>query len=155
MKFFQTLILLISVTAIFTHDELVLLDQESFLADNTATGIPITIDKCETTASSFKNIQIRTDPAELIKGSSIQIAVKGMMIKEETVQKLAVETTLDGVKVFEDESKKNAKVKAGPYSYSYEQSVPTITPPGVYVIHMRLLNNKDEIIDCVKASFTI
>ena len=148
MKFIQFVIILLACSNILTSDNFL-----QYLAKTT--GTKINIEKCDDGKSNFKVVEIKS-PTELILGETIKISVDGMMISEELVDKLVVQTLLNKQQTSVDtEIDKRADVKKGPYTWSFEYTPPSFTPPGLYETIMKLLNSKGEVLECLNSSLTV
>ena len=124
---------------------------ENFLAA-TESGIPITLEECLDNPT-FHIAKLTHDPDQLIKGQNIKISVKGTMLSDQDVDKLHLDTYLNGAIIFQDNVSKKGKVAKGPWAYDYEASVPSFTPSGKWEINVVILNSNQEKLSCVKATF--
>ena len=162
MSIFKGLVLVLAISLI-SCDNVQLFDSNgmyeqgallNFLADVKG-GAPITTENCLDT-SIFKSIKITVDPTEIIKGQSIRIKVVGVMLSDQIVNKLHLDTFYNGAVIYtQDVDKKNVLVKKGNYGFDYEAAVPTFTPSGKWEIFVYLLNDKQEKLSCLKALFTM
>ena len=126
---------------------------QNFLALKDDKGYPVSVDMCMD-KPTFKVTQKAVQPPNLIKGKSIRIIIGGVMIKDEVIQKLHLDTYFEGKVIYtQDVDKKNTKVARGKWNFDYEASVPAFTPSGKWEIFMYLINAADEQIACIKCSF--
>jgi hypothetical protein len=163
MNFFQGLVLILAISAISAQEARKLFDLNqmyeqgtllNFLADVKG-GAPVSIESCQD-KPIFQSTKITVDPTEIIKGQNISIKVVGVMLSDQVVNKLHLDTYYNGSVIYTaDVDKKNAPVKKGPYGYNYEASVPTFTPSGKWEIFIYLLNDKQEKLSCQKATFNM
>ena len=163
MNFLQGLVLLLAISAICAQDTGKLFDLNgmyeqgtllNFLADVKG-GAPITIESCQD-KPIFQSTKMVAEPTEIIKGQSINFKVVGVMLSDQIVNKIHLDTFYNGSVIYtQDIDKKNAPVKKGPYGYTYENSVPTFTPSGKWEIFIYLLNDKQEKLSCQKATFVM
>jgi hypothetical protein len=162
MNFFRGLVLFLAVSMI-ACEEGKLFDLNAmyeqgtilkFLAD-AKNGAPITVEGCQENPI-FKSTKIVVDPTEIIKGQNIRFKVVGVMLSDQIVNKMHLDTFYNGAVIYTtDVDKKNAPVKKGTYGYDYEASVPTFTPSGKWEIFIYLLNDKLEKLSCHKATFVM
>lgn len=120
-----------------------------------AGGYPVTISDCTSeTKARMKITQMKVSPTEVIKGKDIGIKVKGVMLEDQVVQKIHLDTYFNGGVIFQDNvDKGNTQVKKGVYAFDYNASVPTFTPSGKWEIRVWLVNDANDNIACVKAEF--
>ena len=162
MNFFRGLVLFLAVS-MMACEEGKLFDLNTmyeqgtilkFLAD-VKNGAPITVESCQENPI-FKSTKIVVDPTEIIKGQNIRFKVVGVMLSDQIVNKMHLDTFYNGAVIYTaDVDKKNAPVKKGTYGYDYEASVPTFTPSGKWEIFIYLLNDKMDKLSCHKATFVM
>ncbi len=116
-------------------------------------GAPISIESCGE-QTRFKPTRITVDPTEVQKGQSIRIKIVGVFLQDVVVKNLSLETFYNGGVIFTDNvDKGNTPQKKGTYGFDYEASIPTFVPSGMWEIFVNLLDDKEEKLSCVKASF--
>ena len=116
-------------------------------------GYPVTISDCLENPT-FKITQKVVDPPTLIKGSSIKIKAGGVMIQDEVIQKIHLDTYFNGKVIYTNEvDKKNLEVKKGKWAFDYEASVPTFTPAGHWEIFVYVVDKSNTNLSCIKAIF--
>jgi hypothetical protein len=159
----QIILIILSITCIFCNqgrlfDLNKMAEQGTlmkFLADAKmmTDGSPVSVEPCEDTGL-FKITRMTVDPTEIVKGQSIRIKVLGVFLQDVTISKLHLDTLYNGGVIFTDNvDKGNTPQKKGTYAYDYEASVPTFVPSGKWEILINLLNDKEEKLSCVKATF--
>ncbi len=127
---------------------------DTFLAQ-VKDGQPVKVEQCLDNPT-FKPSQITVDPPAIVKGKSIKINVLGVMLSDQIVAKLHLDTYLNGAVIYNaDVDKKNQQVPKGMYKYDYEASVPTFTPSGNWEIYVHLLSSSGVELNCIRASFTM
>lgn len=104
----------------------------------------------------FKHTSLVVDPPTITKGQPITFKVKGILLSEQCIDRLYLETFNNKQKMptFNKDLGKKTYPK-GPYGYNYENEVPTIIPVGLWEIYVYLKNCSDASISCIKATFTI
>ena len=143
----------ITLTFIITQETGILFQEPINFLQLGDDGYPVTLDLCMDNPI-FKVTQKAVQPPTIIKGKSIRIIVAGVMINDQVIQKLHLDTLFNGNKIYTAEvDKKNIKVAKGKWQYDYEASVPAFTPSGHWEIFMYIVNDKNENISCVKGIF--
>ena len=116
-------------------------------------GYPVTVSLCMD-KPTFKITQKAVQPPNIIKGKSIRIIAGGVMIKEQVISNLHIDTYFEGKVIYtQDVDKKNTKVPRGKWQFDFEASVPAFTPSGKWEIFMYLVNDAGEHASCIKCTF--
>jgi hypothetical protein len=162
MKIFLRIILLsISLSFILTQHSGVLFDIFQMQKDGTIKnflqlkddGFPVTTELCMDNPT-FKITQKAVQPASIIKGGSIRIIAGGVMVNDQVVQKIHLDTYFNGAVIYTQEvDKKNVAVPKGKWQWDYEASIPSFTPSGHWEIFIWIINDKNEKISCLKGIF--
>ena len=119
-------------------------------------GVPITTEICME-ETKFKILKTAINPSEIIKGQDINIKVQGQALVDLTMKNLNLVTKYNGADIFTDNKDQGGKaVPTGDkFQYQYTASVPTFTPAGEWDIYLKLENDDDEVVSCLKAHFTM
>ena len=157
----RTILFAITITLTLTQHSGLLFDIEQMQKDGTIKnflqlkdeGFPVETSLCMDNPT-FKITQKAVQPPNLIKGKSIRIIAAGVMIKDQNVQKIHLDTYFEGKVIYtQDVDKKNVKVPKGKWQFDYEASVPAFTPSGHWEIFLNVVNDANENISCIKATF--
>jgi hypothetical protein len=162
MSFIKVIVLLLALTTIVCNSGK-LFDKDFTFTEQTlgfledikvkAAGAPVNVSQC-LDKPILQITKMTVDPKEIIKGSDIRIKVVGIMLSEQTVSKLHLDTYYNNDVIYtEDVDKKNVVVKKGTYGFDYTASVPSFTPAGNWEIFLNLLNAAGDTLSCVKATF--
>ena len=144
----RTILFAITLSIIVTQDSGLLFDLEQMQKDGSIRnflelkdeGFPVDVSLCMDNPT-FKVTQKAVQPPNIIKGKSIRIIVGGVMIKDQVIQKLHLDTYFQGKVIYtQDVDKKNTKVAKGKWSFDYEASVPAFTPSGHWEIFINMVN---------------
>jgi len=119
-----------------------------------ATGFPITISDC-LKGSVLQLVNIKVVPTELTKGKPISMKAQGVLKEDRDVSNLHIEAFYNGEVIFKNDVDKTAHVNKGPYSFAYDNNVPTFTPAGKWETYVYLMGGKDktEKLACILATF--
>jgi hypothetical protein len=162
MKIILKIILLsITLSSILTQDSGVLFDIIQMQKDGTIRnflqlkddGYPVSTELCMENPT-FKITQKAVQPASIIKGGSIRVIAGGLMIKDQVIQKIHLDTYFNGQVIYTQEvDKKNVSVPKGKWQWDYEASIPSFTPTGHWEIFFWIINDANEKISCLKGIF--
>jgi hypothetical protein len=114
----------------------------------------ITLENC-LEGSEFYITKKKVTPAALIKGEPVRFKAIGIMKSTQMVKRMDLDTRLNGASIFSDSKIKNEQVESGAkYMIDYEANVPTFTPSGNWEIFIYLINDKEEKLSCLRATFS-
>jgi hypothetical protein len=151
MKFIASLLLLrLALSQTLPTDP----EHLKFLTD-APKGSKITIDKCLDNPP-YDATNIRVQPDEIDKGSTLQLAVAGIMSIDTHVKELDIKAFLEKQQIFSQTVDKSADVKKGDkFIWKFSQDVPTDVPSGNWETYIRLMSGDGVELCCIKASWTI
>lgn len=161
MRIFPVFLFTLAISCIFSQHVGKLFDLNEMYEQGTLKaflglgddGYPVSISDCMENPV-FKITQKVVDPPTLIKGQSIKIKAGGVMIQDEIVQKIHLDTYFNGKVIYtNDVDKKNLEVKKGKWAFDYEASVPTFTPAGHWEIFVYVVDKNNTNLACIKAVF--
>ena len=125
---------------------------QKFLANVKSNGSPLHTEDCLPN-SVFQIKKITITPPEIIVGDNLHIKAIGAMSQDSFVSKLKVDAFLNGEIIFNQEVQKGVLVKKGLWFYEYEVGVPTFVPTGHWEIFAYVISDKNENLNCLKATF--
>lgn len=161
MRIFRIFLFTLAISSILAQHAGRLFDLNEMFAQGTLKtflalgeeGYPVTVSDCMENPI-FKITQKVVDPPTLIKGQSIKIKAGGVMIQDEIVKKIHLDTYFNGSVIYtNDVDKKNLGVKKGKWAFDYEASVPTFTPAGHWEIFIYVVDKDNNNLSCLKAVF--
>lgn len=116
-------------------------------------GAPITIGDCMPD-SILKITRTGVTPPEVEKGTSIHMVAQGIFREERDVTNIHVEVTLNGQEIYRNDVQKKGHASKGPYTFSYDNNVPTFVPSGQWNVNVWLMGGNEKLA-CIRATFTV
>ncbi len=131
-------------------DKFLAREADDFIVEN-PNGYPITVSNC-LPGSPLQITNIKVKPTEVTKGKPIQLLAAGVFTQPEDTTSLHIQTLLDGKSIMESDVPHVSHCSPGPYSFFYNNNVPTFVPTGHWEVFVYLMGG-DTKLACIKGTF--
>ncbi|XP_015953202.1 uncharacterized protein LOC107477662 [Arachis duranensis] len=139
----------------------ILLCLSIFLLSSFRAHAKVKFNYCDKKANyDVKVSEVEISPDPVVSGEAATFKIKASSGQAISGGDLIIAVSYLGIPVRTEnhdfcEEVSSCPVSSGDFVISHTQTLPSFTPPGSYTLKMTLKDNKDELLTCIKFSFTI